>query len=171
MKFIYEDSSSLFEMSNICGRFVVNPGKLPFSFYFSSKQGAKHGIRVKPSFNPNRLILDKTGTLQLSGDWEYIPGEDDKHTSKKDIDDMKKFFRKYLILFILSWDSFLPDSDVAEYFRGNIDFKEMLTYISFYENFSTELDKCGSAADLEKFVRSHLDNLNSLGYPVNLYGN
>lgn len=79
------NSDYIFAMSDVRGRYVKQPNKLPFSFYFSPSDGVAHGIRVKPVFNPERLILNKTGTLKLCDDWEYAPGKDDKFVSDKDI--------------------------------------------------------------------------------------
>ena len=63
----------LFEMSNMRGRYVKNPHKLNFSFYFSSKDAVEgkdlvHGLRVKPVFNPEKISVSKVGTLKLHGD-------------------------------------------------------------------------------------------------------
>ena len=72
----------LFEMSNIRGKYVKVPHKLDFSFYFSPKNAVAntdiaHGLRVKPVFNPEKMSINKAGTLKLHSDWKYIPGEDD----------------------------------------------------------------------------------------------
>ena len=82
-------NEDIFAMSNIRGRYVVNPNKLDFSFYFSPGSGVDHSIRVKPVFNPEKLKLSMTGTLKLCDDWEYVRGKDDSSVSEKDIRKMK----------------------------------------------------------------------------------
>ena len=150
-------------MSNARGKYIVIPGKLPFSFYFSSGVGVSHPIRVKPMFNPEKLIQSKTGTLKLCDDWEYVPGEDDGNVKGQDIKKMKQFFRRYMVLFAAVWDEQLQDSTLQDYFYGRIGFNEMLQDLEFYNNYADELDNINTVEDLEQFCRD-----NKL---VNLYGN
>lgn len=149
-------------MSNVRGNKVKVQNGLPFSFYFSSSQG-EHSIRVKPMFNPAKLRDDLTGTLKLCDDWEYIPGPDDKDASSKDIEDMKKFFRKYLVLFAATWDRQLMDGDVYDYLVGDISLHELIETLTFYTDYEKELDSIRTVSELEDFCRA-----NEL---VNLYGN
>lgn len=163
MKRLIRQNRDILCMSNVRGRYVVNPGKLPFSFYFSSGAGMPHSIRVKPVFNPDRLVSSLTGTLKLCDDWEYIPGKNDTGVSSKDINDMKEFFREYIVLFCAVWDEQLSDGVVEDYLRGDISFSDMLKDFDFYELHSSELDNIKSISELESFCRD-----NQL---VNLYGN
>lgn len=141
-------------MSNIRGRKVKNPGQLPFSFYFSNKN-SNHEIRVKPVFNPDKMLFSKTGNLELYGDWNYTPGPDDKRISNKDITSMKSFFRRYIVLFCAVWDEQLTDSDLADYFEGDINFHELLTLFDFYDDYSEELDSIKDVVELEQFCRNN----------------
>lgn len=163
MKRLMKSNYDILCMCNVRGRYVANPGALPFSFYFSSGAGMPHSIRVMPVFNPNRLVSSLTGTLKLCDDWEYIPGKDDADVSSKDIKNMKEFFRKYLVLFCAVWDEQLSDGVVEDYFRGDILFSDMLKDFDFYEMQSSELNNIKSISELESFCRD-----NQL---VNLYGN
>lgn len=149
-------------MSNVRGNKVKVQKGLPFSFYFSSNQG-EHSIRVKPMFNPAKLRDDLTGTLKLCDDWNYIPGPNDKDVSNKDIEDMKKFFRKYLVLFAATWDRQLMDGDVYDYLVGDINLHELIETLTFYTDYEKELDNIETVLELEDFCRA-----NEL---VNLYGN
>lgn len=149
-------------MSNVRGRRVKVPHKLPFSFYFSG-ENSSHGIRVKPIFNPDRMIISKAGNLMLHSDWEYVPGPDDKSISSKDIAEMKEFFRTYLILFAAVWDLKLSDTAVQDYFEGIISLHELVQDFEFYQDWKEELDVINSIGELEDFCREH--DL------VNLYGN
>lgn len=143
----------LFEMSNVRGKYVKNPQKLKFSFYFSSKDGNSHGIRVKPMFNSEKLIKSKCGTLSLHTDWKFVPGSDDKSVSAKDIKQMKDFFRKYLVLFCMVWEEQLTDGELEDYFVGTITWDELLSGISFYDKYEKELKEITSVEDLEVFCR------------------
>lgn len=153
----------IFAMSNARGRYVVNPRQLPFSFYFSSGAEVRHAIRVKPSFNPEKLKVSQTGTLRLSGNWEYIPGPDDLNVPQKQIDEMKQFFRDYIVLFAAVWDEQMQDSVLEDYLMGRISFAEMLQDLEFYPEHKDALDQIQDVATLEAYCRDH--NL------VNLYGN
>ena len=149
-------------MSNVRGNKVRVQKGLPFSFYFSARQG-DHSIRVKPMFNPAKLKDTLVGTLKLCDDWEYVPGPDDKNVSNKDIARMKKFFRTYLVLFAAAWDRQLDDGDVYDYLVGDITLPELIENFDFYEQYQEELDDIVSVSELEQFCREN--NL------VNMYGN
>ena len=157
---INENENYLFEMANVLGRKVKVPHKLPFSFFFSSDKGVSHSIRVKPVFNSEKLLRSQTGTLKLCDDWEFIPGENDTKVSQKDIDDMKQFFRDYLVLFCMAWDEQLTYDDVQDYFKAEITFNELLHNISFYTD---EMNSIITIAELEEYCRKN--NM------VNFYGN
>lgn len=150
-------------MSNIRGKHVKHLSKLSFSFYFSGKDGVSHGPRVKPSFNPDKLRIDKAGTLKLCDDWKYVPGKDDQNVSIRQIREMKEFFQVYIVLFCLVWDLQLSDPVVQDYFEGDISFHEMLEDLDFYEEYKEDLDHTDNIFELENFCRDN--NL------VNFYGN
>lgn len=149
-------------MSNIRGRKVQIPHKLPFSFYFSGKNRS-HGIRVKPIFNPDSMISNKAGNLELHGDWKYTPGKDDKRVSEHAIQLMKQFFRTYLVLFAAVWDFQLPDTTVQDYFEGEISLQDLVSDLDFYRDYKQELNNITTIEELEDFCREY--NL------VNLHGN
>lgn len=149
-------------MANVRGNKVRVQKNLPFSFYFSSSQG-EHSIRVKPMFNPTKLRDDLVGTLKLCDDWEYVPGPDDKFVSQQDVDKMKRFFRKYLVLFTATWDRQLADGDVYDYLVGDITLPELVETFDFYEEYKEDIDELSSVSELEDFCRKN--NL------VNMYGN
>lgn len=163
MKRLIRTSQDIFAMSNVRGRYVVNPEQLDFSFYFSSGAGVDHSIRVKPVFDPEKLKVSLTGTLKLCDDWEYEPGPNDIKVSQKRINRMKQFFRQYLVLFAAVWDEQMQDATLEDYFKGQISFNEMLQDLSFYEDYSEELDTIDNVQDLEVFC---IDN-----DLVNMYGN
>lgn len=161
MKLYTEDY--LIEMSDVRGKYVKHPHQLPFSFYFSSGTNTKHSIRVKPVFNPEKLKASQTGTLKLCDDWKFIPGVNDKSVSRGLIDEMKSFFRKYIILFCAVWDEQLQDGVLRSYLEGQIKFKDVIEDLDFYEDYEEGLSDIETVEELEKFCREH-----SL---VNLYGN
>lgn len=158
-----EACEGLFAMSNVRGKQVVQPYKLPFSFYFSSRYAysdsqVAHGIRVKPSFNPERMNYRTAGTLKLSDDWKFIPGKDDKAVSNKDIRKMKQFFRDYKVLFAAVWEDVLQENVVLYYFSGIIDWNELL---SEFDCYTKAMDKIKDVVELEEFVRANnLFNMN-----------
>ena len=149
-------------MSNVRGKKIRVQKNIPFSFYFSARQG-QHSIRVKPMFNPSKLTDSLVGTLELCDDWQYVPGPDDGDVSEKEIKKMKKFFRNYLVLFAAVWDRHLDEGEVYDYLVGDITLAELVEYFDFYSKFSEELDEILSVKELEEFCRTH--DL------VNFYGN
>lgn len=153
----------IFEMANMLGKKVKVPHKLPFSFYFSASNENVHGIRVKPVFNPEKFVRSQTGTLKLCDNWEYIPGKDDNNVSQSDIDDMKQFFRDYLVLFCMVWDEQLSEDPVQDYFKAEITLNDLIQEINFYDKYANDLDKITTIEELEKYCKDN--NL------VNFYGN
>lgn len=162
MKRVITSSDAILCMSNVRGKYVKNPHSLPFSFYFSSGSGVSHGPRVKVLFNPEKLKLSLTGNLKLCDDWEFIPGKQD-NVNAKGINDMKSFFRKYLVLFCAVWDEQIGDGDFDDYLKGMISFDSLLENLDFYEEYEDDLKSIHDVESLEDFCRSN--NL------VNMYGN
>lgn len=159
MKLTIKENDFMIEMANIVGNYVANPNKLSFSFYFSANNGT-HSIRVKPSFNPERLIARKVGTLKLSDDWKFTPGEDDTKIKNKDIEIMKDFFRKYIVLFCAVWDMQLSERPVQKYFEGDYTLLQVMKDMDFYNENMKSIE---TIEDLENYCRK-----NKL---VNFYGN
>ena len=153
----------LLEMSNVRGSKVIYPNKLPFSFYFSAKGNINHTIRVKPSFDPDKLKLSQTGTLKLSGDWEYTPSENDKNIESKKITQMKKFFKDNIVLFCMAWEEQMQDATVADFFEGRIDIHELVKDIDFYDLYRSQFDRMETIYELETFCREY--------HLVNFFGN
>lgn len=163
MKRYIRTSEDIFCMSNVRGKNVINPGKLKFSFYFSASNGNNHDIRVRLSFNADKLKQSMCGTLKLCDDWEYLPGPEDKSVNSQDIATMKTFFRRYLVLFCAVWDEQMQDAVLRDYFEGRETFQNVIHDLDFYENYSKQLDQVDDIVELEKFCRDN--NL------VNLHGN
>ena len=152
-----EYTDILFEMANIRGKTVKVPGKLDFSFFFSTKDAVEskdlvHGLRVKPVFNPEKISIHDVGTLKLHGDWEYIPGKNDKSVDAKSIRKMKNFFKTYKILFAAVWENQLPHDAVEDYIRGHITFSDMLKEFYFYDDYKEEIDTIETLDELNFFV-------------------
>ena len=142
-------------MSNLRGNMVKVPGKLDFSFYFSSRDGNNHGIRVKPLFNPERMRENLAGNLELHGDYDYTPGPDDTNVPSSKVSEMRNFFRYYKVLFAGVWENVMEASEVQDYFRGIIDFDQMLKGFDFYDVYVDELSGIHSIEELEAFVRNN----------------
>lgn len=158
--YIEESKDILFEMSNMRGKYVKNPHRLNFSFYFSTKDAVEskdlvHGLRVKPVFNPEKIISSKVGTLKLHSDWEYIPGNDDKDVSSKDINAMKDFFKTYKVLFAAVWEKVLEPDALYDYFRGIMDFNDIKQELDFYNEYKEDLDKIDTLTEFTEFVKQH----------------
>lgn len=127
MKIILRDVEKLMEMANVRGKNVVTD-KINFSFYFSSKAGMSHGIRVKICWNPNRIgdnVID--GYMELHGDYEYISSPNPVNScDSKDVKLARTFFKKYKVLFSAVWELVLDPPELQDYFRKLISFSDML---------------------------------------------
>lgn len=154
MKRYVKNHTDIFAMSNVRGRYVTVEPNIEFSFYYSPKN-TNHEIRVKPVFNRDRLSVDDVGTLKLTGDWEFKPGRSDKKVNSKDVEIMKQFFRKYLVLFCMVWDKQLPDPELGDYLTGRMDLHELIQQIKFYPDWDSELDSIVDVSQLEDFCYNH----------------
>lgn len=158
-----DDLDEIMCMSNVRGKKVVHPSKLPFSFYYSTKSQKQHSIRVKPIFNDNRMSADLAGTLKLCDDWSYVPGKENRRISHSEIRIMKQFFQSNIVLFCLVWDMQVNEPLLADYLQGEISLHEFIEDLDFYREYKQELDKINTVKELENFCRK-----NKL---VNFYGN
>ena len=149
-----DSQDDIFCMSDLRGKDIVIPHKMPFSFFFSEKESDR-AINVKPVFNPDKISKSSFGTLELHGSWKYTPEPDDRNVPKKLIIEMVQFFKEYKVLFVGVWEGVLYDGAVIDYFRGIIDFPELLTEFDFYGEYKIEMNKLTTVADLEKFVRDN----------------
>lgn len=148
----------LFEMANMRGKYVKNPGRLDFSFYFSTKDAVEgkelvHGLRVKPVFNPEKISPSNVGTLKLHSDWEYIPGSEDTNVKGKKVREMKEFFRTYKVLFAAVWEKVLDESRLSAYLQGFLTLQELFKDFDFYEEYKDEINNIETLEEFENFVR------------------
>lgn len=162
MKRYIHATEDIFAMFNVRGKYIKVEKEIPFSFYYSPRNSS-HGPRVKPVMNPSKMNLSDAGVLMLCNNWDFIPGAKDQHCSSSLIKEMKNFFRKYLVLFLLVWDNQIDDPELEDYFRGDITLNEFIRDIDFYNDYKEDLDEINDVTSLEDYCREH--NL------VNFYGN
>ena len=166
---ILEGKDLLFEMSNVPGKYVKNPHRLPFSFFFSSKSSAdnttiNHGLRVKPLFNSEKMNIRDAGVLKLHSDWEFTPGRNDKNVDSKDVKEMKEFFKTYKILFAAVWEEQLLPNYLYDYFRGIMTFGEILMEFEFYEDYESAIQSYNNGRGIQT-----LEDLHSFITDYNLF--
>lgn len=73
---VLQENQHLLE-ANLVGK-TVNTDVINFSFYFSDKFVADHGIRVKIIWNRNKMRGDNSGYLELHGNYKYESNNDSK---------------------------------------------------------------------------------------------
>lgn len=96
----------------------------------------------------------------IHSDWKYIPGNDDKDVSNRDINAMKDFFKTYKVLFATVWEKVLEPDALYDYFRGIMDFNDIKQELDFYNEHKEDLDKIDTLTEFTEFVRQyHLFNL------------
>lgn len=122
----------LMEMANIVGR-RVKTDSITFSLYFSRKNASRHSIRVKVYWDRQNISEDKCGYMELHGDYNYSQSPTQKYKPKAYmVDTLRYFIKKYKVLFSAVWEEVLGEDSLQEYFRGGINFKELLQ--EFVEN-------------------------------------
>ncbi len=161
---VSQENQHLLEMANLVGK-TVNTDVINFSFYFSDKFVANHGIRVKIIWNRNKMQGDNSGYLELHGDYKYESSNDSKKILNKEIEKARTFFQKYKILFAAVWECELDPNYVVDYLRKKIDFKELLNGFDELENDNLNdwknIKQANNILDLEKIVRQYkLFNMN-----------
>lgn len=155
MKRVLHDS--IFAMSNVVGN-KVKIDKLPFSFFFSTKDGVDHDIRVKVIFDPSSFDPAGAGSLKLCDDWSFdYPS---KHISASKLHLMYKFFHKYIVLFCIVWEKQLDPNTLIDYFYNRTTLEDLIKELSFYNENKTLLDNVQSVKELEQVCRKH--NLTNL---------
>lgn len=161
MKRFVHSNEDIMCMSNVRGMYVKIED-IPFSFYYSVQNG-NHGPRVKVTMDSSKLRPNRMSTLKLCDDWELIANPEDTRINHRDLNLMKFFFRKYLILFLLTWEDKVDEPLLGDFMEGKISLQDFVKSLDFYEDYSQELDTIRDVVDLESFCKEH--NL------VNLYGN
>ena len=152
----------LTEMANMPGRFM-KVEDVDFSFYISEKNG-NHAIRLKVCWNRERLISEECGYLELHGNYEYHQSPQLKYKPKNyEIDTVRYFAKKYKVLFAAAWERKLDCDVIAEYFKGRMDWNELMQeWINIPNNDIKEvLSNCRNLKDLEYAVRkNNIFNMN-----------
>ena len=113
---------------NVLGKDVLVVGKkgLDFSFFYSTKENCKHGLRVKIIWDRNRC---RDGQFDGhfgpdNGDWLYEKYDKDKDVPKRKIfDSARDFVRRYTFIFVLVWEKLLNTECSNAYFYGKIPFE------------------------------------------------
>ena len=162
MKIILEDVEKLMEMANLRGK-QVKTDNIDFSFYFSSKAGNSHSIRIKICWNRERMkdnCVD--GYMELHGDYKYVNSPGCKIPNNKQIVEAREFFRKYKVLFAAVWEGTLEADIVQLFFMKRIRWPEVL---SEFEDISKiaydKIQLCSNISELEAVVRkTHAFNMN-----------
>lgn len=157
------DEDLLMEMANVrASRVVVE--QLDFSFYFGEKIG-QHSIRVKICWNKDRMLEDELCVMELFGDYKYFQSQKlNKNVAESDIEEARKFFKKYKVLFSAVWEGVLYEQDLVDYFFGRKNLNEIVDSFEL-EDISSEikqelLDNC-SLKGIEEIVRKYqLFNMN-----------
>ena len=132
---------------------------LPFSFYFSRKNASRHGIRLKIFWNDSRIDDDRCGYIELHGNYRYSQDPRQKFKPKAYMIETARYFaKKYKVLFAAVWEGALGESEVQDFFKGQIFFKELVS--EFYADRIGKqkyeaLQYCNNLKDLEARVRQY----------------
>lgn len=155
------DMSTLTEMSNVRGK-SCEVDDIDFSFYFS-KKNSNHGIRIKVLWNREKTLRNDDGYMELHGDYRYFSSPKAQYKPKAwEINGLRYFCKKYKVLFAAVWECKLEEDDVADYFKGRVDLRSL---ISFFDNISEKnyflVNHCKNLRELEACVReNNIFNMN-----------
>ena len=156
--YLSDPSATLMEMANMRGIDVRIEDRLPFSFYFSTRENVRnaHGIRVKIIWNPSKAPADADGYMELHGDYEYTSGSHKYKPASKELSIARDFFKKYKVFFSAVWEGKVYDGYLQQYFGGYLSLKE---FLSKFENMTEkqyyELNHCNDVAEVEQCVRKY----------------
>ncbi len=142
------------EMANMVGN-KVKTERIRFSFYFSGKGNINHAIRVKIVWNNSKMTGPNIGFMELHGDYAYTSSSGNKKISNDEITAMRKFFKKYKVLFAGVWEGKIGEHDVKDYFTRDIYFKDLLKRFNVPESHKKAISSANSISDLERIVRAH----------------
>lgn len=147
----------LMEMANVVGNKVRVEDRLPFSFHFCDKDAVhqRHGIRLKIIWNPSIAPNNVDGYLKLHGDWEYISGSHKYKPTGRELEILRNFGRKYKVLFAAVWEKALDADPLQDYFKGNIDFPELLRNFKLKGRNYFNVNHCKNLNELEQCVRQN----------------
>ena len=138
---------------------VVGKKGLDFSFFYSTKEKCKHGLRVKIIWDRNRC---KDGHFDGrfepdNGDWSYKKYDDGRDVPKRKIfDSAINFVRRYTFIFVLVWEELLNTKCSNAYFYGEIPFEGLFDGLQvnrakreeLYRKFQ-KLKRSGALRDVE----------------------
>lgn len=158
LDFHFYDDSSDNELSNgtdnLCalhevsafGKNVLVVGKkgLDFSFFYSTKDNCKHGLRVKIIWDRNRCKERHfDGRFEPdNGDWLYKKYKDGRDVPKRKIfDSAINFVRRYTFIFVLVWEKLLNTECSNAYFYGKIPFEGLFDGLQVNRAKREELDR------------------------------
>lgn len=147
----------LWEMANARG-IRVKTDDINFSFYFLTKSEMRHAIRVKITWNREKISNGNfDGYIEAHGDYRYYQSSKSKsHPSKKEVDRARMFVRKYKVLFAAVREKKLDQNAVLGYFEGAYNFKQL---VSQFEDITEKqfyiINHCNSLTELEKVVREN----------------
>ena len=157
--YLKEPSAILMEMSNVIGNKVkIERGGLPFSFYVSNKNNVhnQHGIRSKVLWNSNKSPENADGYFELHGDYKYVSGSHKYKPTEKEKEFARSIFKKYKVLFAMVWECKLNHDDLADYFKGNIVWRDLLAAsYGLTEKQYYLINHCKDIIELEKCVREN----------------
>lgn len=140
----------LMEMANMVGR-KVKTDDINFSFYFSRKNSSRHGIRLKVFWDRQYINDDKSGYIELHGNYNYSQDPKQKYRPKAYmIDTLRYFVKKYKVLFAAVWENALGEDSLQDYFRNLIDFKTLLSEFNINKVGRQKYEALNYAEDLKQ---------------------
>lgn len=148
-----QDMQYLDEMANVRGKSCVIDD-IDFSFYFS-KKNSNHGIRLKILWNREKTLRNDDGYIEMYGEYKYYSSPNAQYKPKQwEITGLQYFCKKYKVLFAAVWEMKLAEDDLADYFKGRLNFEELLiTFDNISEDDFYNINHCKTIRELEQCVR------------------
>ena len=155
--YMSDPSAILMEMANVVGNKVVLENRLPFSFYFSTKEAvhSRHGIRLKVLWNPNKAPDVADGYFEMHGDYDYIVASHKYKPTSKELEIARNFCKKYKVLFAAVWEGVLDPDPLQDYFKGRLKLNELLSKFELTGRQYYNVNHCTFLEELEACVRRY----------------
>lgn len=98
-----------------------------------------------------------TGNMEIHGDYKYKQDAACKYKPDAvELSTARYFIKKYKVLFAAIWEEKLDPTDLIDYFRGHVDWNELLhCFINVNQTDFTRIQNCKTRKDLENCVRMY----------------
>ena len=156
--YLIENEAEIFEMSKVSDKYAKQSitGKIPGFIYFSPVLDS-HGPRIKFYGGTNQTNITRNApTYEFGVDgpqnlklYSWMDKDNCPNAFNPEcIKQVQDFINNHLALLLLTWFNHVDESDVLQYFYGQINFKELLSNIMTSTENKEKISKCRTEKEL-----------------------